>query len=203
VARKIYPKMLKYRNPESRSQNSEFRILKFKGNLMGEIKSTLDLIMEKTKNLSMSPEEKAEIKGQEWLKKARGWIQKFQDDLIDLDKIKRELLDRDLPAGWEKRLKMELIDGLDPEGDNQKRWQLIRELLTISSEPFLRVLEAYIQQVNQAKAVHLELLKNDLLVQGFSGSALIPNLDSEPSWRGFLDQENKTCREKWRALINN
>jgi hypothetical protein len=169
---------------------------------MGEIKSTLDLIMEKTKNLSMSPEEKEEIKGQEWLKKARGWVQKFQDDLIDLDKIKHELLDREHPAGWEKRLEMELIDGLDPEGDNQKRWQLIRELLPISPEPFLKVLDTYLQQVNQAQAEHLDLLRNDLLTQGFSGSALIPNLDRDPSWRDFLDQENKTCRETWRALID-
>jgi len=59
---------------------------------MGEIKRTLDLIMEKTKNLTMSPEEKEEIRRQEWLKKTRGWIQKFLDDLVDMDKIKTELL---------------------------------------------------------------------------------------------------------------
>lgn len=170
---------------------------------MGEIKSTLDLIMEKTKGLTMSPEEKEEIKRQEWLKKVRGWVQKFQDDLVDMDKIKSELPGKEPPAGWEEILKKDLIDGLDPEGDNQKRLQLINELLTIPTEPFLNVLMSYHQQVNQARAEQSDLLKNQLSAQGVSGSAVIPNLDRDPSWRRFLDQEKETCQEKWRAIIYN
>lgn len=170
---------------------------------MGEIKSTLDLIMEKTKGLTMTPEEKEEIKRQEWLKKVRGWVQKFQDDLVDMDKIKSELLGREPPAGWEDILKKDLIDGLDPEGDYQKRLQLINELLTIPAEPFLNVLMFYHQQVNQARVEQSDLLKNQLSAQGISGSAVIPNLDRDSSWRRFLDQEKNTCQEKWRALIYN
>jgi hypothetical protein len=159
--------------------------------------------MEKTKNLSMSPEEKAEIKGQEWLKKARGWIQKFLDDLVDMAKMRGELLEREPPAGWEKLLKKELIEGLDPDEDNQKRLQMLNELLNIPSEPFLKVLLFHNQQMNQAKTGQLEILRNQLSAQGFSGSALTPNLDRDPSWKDFLDQENKSCREKWRVLIDN
>ena len=129
---------------------------------MGEIKSTLDLIMEKTKNLSMSPEEKEEVRGQEWLKKARGWIQKFQDDLVDLSKVKSELLEREQPAGWEKLLKKELIDGLDPAEENQKRFELMNELLNIPLEPFLNVLKSHNQKVNLAKNEQSNLLKNQL-----------------------------------------
>ncbi len=162
---------------------------------MGEIKSTLDLIMEKTKGLTMSSEEKEEIKRQEWLKKVRGWIQKFQDDLVDLGKIKGELLNRDHPPDWTILLKKELIDGLDPDGRNQKRLQLINELLNISSEPFQKVLEVYHQQVNQSRAEQSGLLKNQLSAQGVSGSAVIPNLDPDPSWRRFLDQEKKPARK--------
>jgi hypothetical protein len=43
---------------------------------MGEIRSTLDIIMEKTRDLSLSPEEKRRLKGQEWLGRARGWVRK-------------------------------------------------------------------------------------------------------------------------------
>ena len=96
---------------------------------MAEIKSTLDLIMEKTKGLTLSPEEKEKILREEWLKKAKGWIQKFLDDRTDLGKVKDELSRREKPLEWKSILKKELITGLDPEKENEKRFQLISELL--------------------------------------------------------------------------
>ncbi len=58
---------------------------------MGEIKSTMDIIMEKTKGLTMSEEEKAEYKQQELTGKVRGLIQKFLDGILDLDRLKVEV----------------------------------------------------------------------------------------------------------------
>jgi hypothetical protein len=170
---------------------------------MGEIKSTLDLIMEKTKNLSMSAAEKEEIKQQEWIKKARGWIRKFLDEVVDLDKIKGELLEKEQPAGWKNLLKKELIEGLEPEGKNHKRIQLLNELLGIPSGPFEDILEVYHQHLNQVKAEKLTLRQKELAAQGIFGSAVIPNLNRDPSWAAFLEQEKQSCRENWRALISN
>ena len=48
---------------------------------MGEIKSTMDIIMEKTKGLTMTEEEKAEYKHKELTGKVRGLIQKFLDGI--------------------------------------------------------------------------------------------------------------------------
>lgn len=170
---------------------------------MGEIKSTLDLIMEKTKNLSMSPEEKEEIRRQEWLKKARGWIQKFLDDLIGLDKAKSELLDKEHPSGWEKILKKELIDGLEPEGDNEKRFQLIKELLGIHPDGFRKILEGVHQRLALERDKEMVLIKSRLADQGYSGTALIPNLDRDPSWKPFADLEKQDAKKRWHALIDN
>jgi hypothetical protein len=170
---------------------------------MGEIKSTLDLIMERTKNLSMSPEEKEEMKRQEWLKKARGWIQKFLDDQVDLPKLKMELVEKDPPDGWKTLLRQELIEGLDPQGDNQKRWHLMNRLLTISLEPFLNVLSSFNHKVNESRKAQESLFLNELSSQGLTGSAVIPNLDSHPSWKAFLNQESQSCRDRWRVLRDN
>lgn len=159
--------------------------------------------MERTKNLSMSPEEKEENKRQEWLKKARGWIQKFLDDQIDIKKLKIELLEKDPHGEGGKLLRKELIEGLDPQGDNQKRWHIIDKLLNISLDPFLDVLASYNQKVNLSKIEQTDLLLKELAAQGLSGSALIPNLDGHSSWKAFLNQETQTCREQWRALRDN
>jgi hypothetical protein len=163
---------------------------------MGEIKSTLDLIMEKTKNLSLTPEEKEEIRRQDWLKKARGWIQKFLDDLIDMDRVKDELLNKEPPSGWEKILKKELIDGLEPEADNERRFQLIEELLGIHPDGFRKILEGRHQRLDLERDKRMASIKSQLSKQGISGTAVIPNLEGDPVWKTFYDQATKNCKEE-------
>ena len=163
---------------------------------MAEIKSTLDLIMEKTKGLTMSPQEKEQIHREEWLKKAKGLIQKFLDGRVDMDKVKNELLSREYPSEWRKFLKLEIINGLDPAGDNEKRLSLISELLEIPIEPFMKTLEDFNQKVHQEKARRMDQLKKQLSDQGISGSAVIPNVDRNPSWMRFYDQEKQACKAK-------
>src|SRR4030042_2315589 len=163
---------------------------------MAEIKSTLDLIMEKTKGLTLSPKEKEEVRREEWLKKAKGLIQKFLDDRTDLGKVKDELFDREKPLEWKNLLKRELINGLDPEGDNEKRFQLLGEFLQIPLENFLKILEAFNQRINQEKVRQTDQLIKKLTGKGVSGAAVIPNLERDPSWKRYYDQEKQACKEK-------
>ena len=58
---------------------------------MGEIKSTIDIIMEKTKGMTISENEKQEIKKKELIGKIRGLIQRFMDGVINLDGLKIEI----------------------------------------------------------------------------------------------------------------
>ena len=167
---------------------------------MAEIKSTLDLIMEKTEGLTMSPQEKEEIRREEWQKKAKGLIQKFLDDRVDMDKVKSELLSKEYPSEWREFLKLELINGLDPEEENEKRIQLLSELLKIPSEPFMKILEDFDQKVRQEKAAQVDHLKKQLSVQGISGPAVIPNVDRDPVWKRLYDQEKQACKEKLAGL---
>ncbi|MBW2432576.1 MAG: hypothetical protein JRF36_03165, partial [Deltaproteobacteria bacterium] len=51
---------------------------------MGEIKSTLDLVMEKTRNLNLSDEEKQDQKNKEIESRLNGLLQKFEDQIITL-----------------------------------------------------------------------------------------------------------------------
>ena len=57
---------------------------------MAEIKSTLDLVMEKTKNLSLSSEERQAQKSKEIESRIRGLLQKFKDQALSADKFKSE-----------------------------------------------------------------------------------------------------------------
>ena len=57
---------------------------------MAEIKSTLDLVMEKTKNLSLSEEERQGQKNEEIESRIRGLLQKFNDQAFSIDKLGSE-----------------------------------------------------------------------------------------------------------------
>ena len=56
---------------------------------MGEIKSTLDLVMEKTRHLTLSREEKEEQKRVEVNKRLKGLVQKYQDNLLKKDRLEK------------------------------------------------------------------------------------------------------------------
>ena len=58
---------------------------------MGEIKSTLDIIMEKTKGMTMSDEEKRELKKKELSDRLKGLIQKFLDGILTYEDLKGEI----------------------------------------------------------------------------------------------------------------
>ena len=57
---------------------------------MGEVKSTLDLVMEKTKNLNLSNEEREEQKNKEIKNRLRGLVQKFQDAVLSTDNLRAD-----------------------------------------------------------------------------------------------------------------
>ena len=64
---------------------------------MGEIKSTLDLVLEKTKNLTLSSEEKEEQNQKEIENRIKGMVQKYQDGLYSKSELMAgyELLKKD------------------------------------------------------------------------------------------------------------
>jgi hypothetical protein len=57
---------------------------------MGEIKSTLDLVLEKTKNLTLSSEEKETQKRKEIENRIKGMVQKYQDGILSQNQLKTD-----------------------------------------------------------------------------------------------------------------
>jgi len=56
---------------------------------MAEIKSTLELALERTRRISISQEEKEEIKRKETLKKATGIFHRYMEDTLSLNELLR------------------------------------------------------------------------------------------------------------------
>jgi hypothetical protein len=58
---------------------------------MGEIRSTLDIIMEKTEGLTISEEEKRAFQKSEIEVKVRGLLQRFIDGILDIERLAGEV----------------------------------------------------------------------------------------------------------------
>jgi len=144
---------------------------------MGEIKSTLDLVMDKTRHLTLSDEEKQEQKEKEFKKNLKGPAQKFQDQTINKRELKKE------------------INNLIKTYDLKNEAIIIREFLNRLG--FIKTLEDIFNDYNETIQTEaqkrMEEIKESLAQKRLiSGSAVIPNISADDEWiKKIRDIEGK------------
>jgi len=171
---------------------------------MAEIKSTLDIIMEKTKGLTMTDEEKRELKRKEIAGKFKGLVQKFLDNIIDLDRLKVDAAV--VGEGHEdmfRRVSMqEAMGRIGPEGDNEPLLEILEATTGMDTGPIREFMTDFERKLEKERAVHENGLKKRLKKKGISGSAVIPNLDADSQWRDYVSKLNETFRKEVESLAD-
>ncbi len=165
---------------------------------MDEIRSTLDIIMEKTKDLTMSDEEKEEFRKKELTGKVKGLVQKFLDDFINFKVIRSGIeseREKD-PLQANELLKEELIERLEPDGNNDKIFQLLEELLDIDTSPLNQSIAEFQKRVTKEKDIKTEGLRKKLAERAISGTAVVPNLAIDATWNSFYEETKRSCKEQ-------
>ncbi|MBE9547062.1 MAG: hypothetical protein IMF10_06170 [Proteobacteria bacterium] len=164
---------------------------------MGEIKSTLDIIMERTKGLALTEEEKEEIRHKELAGKIKGWVQKYLDDLVNLETLKSELKKE---PGLQEVLQKELQGRLEPDDDNAKIFQLIKELLGIKKDIFVKLINKFQEEAARERSKRLEYMKKQLTKRRIFGSAVIPNLGHDTEWNAYYQKIKDDFKKEVRNL---
>ncbi len=153
---------------------------------MTEIKSTLDLILEKTKHMTLTEEEKAELRLKEIREKIKGWIQKYRDKSLRLDALQNELKRTEQEydtADVTNLMKKELIRSVEPELDNVPSFDLLEQLLGESTERLSRLLDTFYQRMDEEKKRIADTIGHTLAEKGISGSAVVPNPVNDEGWK--------------------
>ena len=155
---------------------------------MAEIKSTLDLVMEKTKDLSLSAEERREQKNKEISSRIRGLLNKFQDETISLDRFNSDyqVLKKEcsLTGTGNQHLIKEICDQIELAKDNQRLFDLVAELKVLDFEGLTSVLQEFQTVRATAARERRKILKEQLAKTHFiCGSAVVPNLEIDDEWR--------------------
>jgi hypothetical protein len=169
---------------------------------MGEIKSTLDLVLEKTKNLTLSSEEKEEQQQKEIENRIKGMMQKYQDGILPKNQLitDYEILKKEYNMSQNRALITEVTKRIEPDRDNQPLLEVLQECCAIDTATIESIIEDFRKAYLAASQNRMELLKENLAQQyKIAGSAVLPNLEADGQWRqearemraGYEDQLNR------------
>ncbi len=160
---------------------------------MGEIKSAIELAMEKTKGMHLSHEEKEKIKEEELHSKAQGLVNRFLEGDFHLKEVEKDLAKYEpgQRGPMEKLMLRYLRDAINLDRDNDLIFQGIEAFDKTSKNPIKKIkelVEGYRQrQEKEYKQAEKVLLKK-LEREGISGSAVQPRLEGSQEWQEVLNK---------------
>ena len=157
---------------------------------MGEIRSTLDIIMEKAERVTVTDEEKEAFMKSEVGGKVRGLLQKHLDGIINQERLKKEV---EAMAGARyvvatAALKKECLGRIEPGEDNRPFLGVLEHVMALDTMPINKLLLKYQQEQEEKRGNRESALKERLKDQGISGTAVLPNLGADPEWTKYLSE---------------
>jgi hypothetical protein len=168
---------------------------------MAEIKSTLDLIMERTKDLTMTVDEKKALQRKEWEGRVKGWVQKYIGGTMPLEDLKIQVEScqskiQDLPD----IIKAEVVQHIHPENDNAPLLQLLEEALDTSAKPIVDLMTRFQDTLNANMISRRDIVKKALEQKKVYGSAVIPNVDHDREWQEYVQNLRAGFRDQVSSL---
>ncbi len=173
---------------------------------MGEIKSTWDIVLEKTKGLKITSRDRERIKKGELTSRIHAIFHKYMDDQGNQAYLKRELegLRAEERKVVERELLLQLLDAIDLSKDNRT---VITGIETLKGRPVAKVLEKLHLLASEYKAsrdkraMEIEkLLRLRLVDARISGSAIQPNLDGKKDWIEAIEGLQRDYGNRLEAL---
>ncbi len=169
---------------------------------MGEIRSTLDIIMEKTKGLTLSEEEKEALQRKETEGKVRGLLQKYIDGVLERDQLKAELdgLGETEQAVARTFLKTACLERIEPGVDHSRLLDLLQDLPGLDTAPLRRLLSKHDDELSKRRKKRAQELVQHLKKGGISGSAVIPNIEADAEWQEYMRAAREELRDQIKGL---
>jgi hypothetical protein len=152
---------------------------------MAEIKSTLELVMERTRHLKQSEEEKREQAVSEFKKSLNGLIQRFLDGELTPERFRQDLqlAQETCHVTDSATILDEFFKRLDLDGDHTSTLILLKEGFGIDPTGITGVFDEYRQAVNRVALDRTDEIRKELAEkQGVSGTAVVPNLAADLEW---------------------
>jgi len=169
---------------------------------MGEIKSALELAMERSKKYSISDAEREKIKESEILQKAMGLFHRYKEGHFSINELTREIerMDEKTRGKVKETLSSQWVDALALDDDSRRFLDAIELMkgrgLNEIKEKFQKIIAAYQKETDQARQKMSRQLAEDLRGEGIYGDAVDPNVEGQESWKNVLDTVHRSHQGK-------
>ena len=156
---------------------------------MAEIKSTLELAMERTKKIAISKEEREEIKRKESLQKINGLYHRYMEGHFHLNEILREIekMNEKTRSMAKEILLSQWIDALSLNDKEERLFKGIETLKQRSidelKEKFHHLLSEYQKEMEKIKQAERAQIGEALKREGIYGSAVEPSIEGSEIWK--------------------
>ena len=172
---------------------------------MGEIKSTLDLVMERTRHLSLSDEEKTHQHKEDFQKRLQGHLQRYADGVLTVEGLKEgiEALQAELKVDDPTLPVSAMVDRMDPDRDNRSWLDLLAAFAPDVCGSVEAALEAYRRQRDDSLLEGAARLRDRLAQDhGISGAAVAPNPRKDPDCQTQLARLRQQAKSRLAALVD-
>lgn len=151
---------------------------------MTEIKSTLDIVMEKTKHLVQTEEEKAQAKSKELAGRAKGLVLGLTEKRVDPEEMENIIRDAGQDGAELKKLLLkDLVDLITLEGDYEDLREILNSLLGPDKKEILKeagdIISEFMELKNQLYGSADQKVLEELAAVGITGSALKPKTEMD------------------------
>lgn len=155
---------------------------------MGEIKSSIELAMERTARIKLSQEEREKLRADEVHSKAKGLVNRFLEVDLHLREIEKELskYDPDHRKELERLMFRLLSEALQLDRDNSLILEGLEKLKPESHKTTAQIrdlVSAYHKRREQELGKVTEGHRLRLKQMGISGSAVVPKVPESPEWK--------------------
>ncbi len=160
---------------------------------MAEIKSAVELAMERTKGLQLSREEKEKLKEEELHSRAQGLVNRFLEADFHLKEVEKDLAKYDpgQREHLEKLMLHYLGEAITLDRDNDLIFQGI-EAFEKKSKNTIKKIRELIEDYRQRQEKEYKQAEKVLLKkwerQGISGSAVQPKIEGSQEWQDAVDK---------------
>lgn len=172
---------------------------------MGEIKSTLDLVMERTRHLSLSDEEKARQQKTDFDKRLQGLLQQYADGVLSVDALQDRAasLAAELDVKDRGVLVAAIAGRIDPDQDNRRWLELMGSAAPALRNPLEDILTDFSRRKADALRKSRDRLRQRLSSQhGIAGPAVVPNPLTDSTCRADLAALRQQALDQLEAAVD-
>jgi hypothetical protein len=172
---------------------------------MTEIKSAIEIAMERTKSLRLSSEEKEKLKEEEMQSRAHGLANRFLEVDLHFREVEKELAkySPEQRSQVEKIMIEDFAARMDPDRNNELIFQGIEILAPDKRKTILRgeeLIKEYLTQKEKERQKVEKTLRNKLETTGISGPAVLPKVEGTREWADALSAYRAPYEEKLKNI---